>query len=221
MKFIYTLILLLPTVLFSQNTQAELIEVKVDEGILLKGVNHLENQTITFIAEITSVGFGLKKLHTVSKRIPAGGEVDLITLIPRPNRQYSYSVNYKYTTSKTRTVNVTENRTTPESHAVEVVTEKEIASPIVETPIQKDGIVVYSKAGCGRCEYVTNYLKANGIPFTDLNITDDRSANDQMSRVLFASGFKGGTFKTPVITIDGEVFYNIPDIKKFVSDIDK
>jgi len=206
---------MIPFFLFAQEKQAELITEEIENGIVLHGKNNLD-ETITFIVEITSVGYGLKKLHTVSKRIPANAEVELIKMHSRPNRSCSYSATYKYTTSKTRTVNVTENKTSSETHSVRVVNEQEINTPLNAAPISNKGIVVYSKDGCGRCEYVTNYLKLYEIPFTDRNITNDRSASDEMSKLLFEEGFEGGTFKTPVVTIDGEVFYNIPNIKEFV-----
>jgi len=160
---------------------AELIELKVDGGILLKGVNHLEDQELSFVVEIASEGFGLEKLHTVSTNIPAGSEVDIITLVPTPNQNYSYTVNYRYTTKKTETIIVTEKSATPTSQVTQVVTEVVPVKP--ETMEIPDGIVVYSQEGCGRCEYITNYLRLNEIPFTDLNTSKDQSADDQMSKV--------------------------------------
>ena len=217
MRFIYVLFLLIPIFSYAQENKVELLEVQTDEGILLKGVSHVEDQTINFIVEITSVGFGLKKLETISKRIPPGGEVDIITLKPTPNRECSYSVNFRYTTREKRNVKITELSKEKVVMTSEKVEDNDVVGKTEVAPVK--GIVVYSKSGCGRCEYVTNYLNLYEVPFTDLNITEDSASNQQMSKLLFASGYQGGRFKTPVVAVDGEVFYDIADIKAFVKDV--
>lgn len=223
MKFLNILLLLIPGLLIGQEQQVELVEVKVEDGIMLKGVNHIQDQAISFVLEITSVGFGLKKLETISKVIPAGGEIDIIKLVPRPNRECSYSANFSYETKQAQNARLVEKKKMNRAEQNAIVNENQASSPKVEQPkiaaVENDGIVVYSKNGCGRCEYVTNYLKLNEIPFTDLNITTDQRSEDLMSEVLYADGYKGGSFMTPVITVNGEVFYNIKDIKGFVKDL--
>ena len=225
MRFLSILFFFLPVLLTAQEKQVELVEVRSDEGIVLKGVNHYQDQAITMITEISSAGFGLKKLETISKTIPAGGEVEIITLTPTPNRQCTYSVNYSYKVRETRAANETtqisntrNNKIKPAPATRQAQAMQNANAQDTENVIEK-GIVVYSKEGCGRCEYVTNYLKLNEVPFKDFNITTDEAANDRMSKALFGSGFKGGTFTTPVITVDGKVFYNIKDIKGFVKDL--
>ena len=232
MKYIQLLLIILPSFLFAQDNKVELLEINVDDGILLKGVNHYTDQSISFVVEISSVGFGLKKLETIAKNIPAGGEVDIITLKPTPNRECSYSAQFSYKAKSVTTKTIVTKTTT--KSPVDKTTDSAAASTKVEAQAEmfkselapasetnKKGIVVYSKAGCGRCEYLTNYLNENKIPFADLNITTDEAANKEMSTALFASGFKGGSFTTPVIVVDGEVFYNVKDLKGFTSDLAK
>ncbi len=221
MKYLHILFMLFPAFLMAQENLVELVEVRTDEGITLMGVSHIQDQTITMIVEVNSVGFGLKKLETISKRIPAGQEVEIIKLIPRPNRQCSYTANFTY---KTRQVVESTQISNSRNNPITVPASKQASqtktktTSIVDAPVLDDGIVVYSKSGCGRCEYVTNYFEAHGVPFNDLNISTDAAANERMSSALFGSGFKGGTFKTPVVTVNGEVFYNIKDLRTFVKE---
>ena len=223
MKFLNILLLLIPGLLIGQEQQVELVEVKVEDGIMLKGVNHIQDQAISFVLEITSVGFGLKKLETISKVIPAGGELDIVKLVPRPNRECSYSASFSYETKQAQATRLVEQKKVKRAEQNANVKAKQASKTKNEQPIkatvEMDGIVVYSKNGCGRCEYVTNYLKLNEIPFTDLNVTTSQRSKDLMSEVLYADGYKGGSFMTPVITVNGEVYYNIKDIKGFVQDL--
>ncbi len=41
-------------------------------------------------------------------------------------------------------------------------------------------ITVYSKYNCGKCEFVKRFLKANEIPFTEINVMDNP---DQLKRL--------------------------------------
>ena len=42
-----------------------------------------------------------------------------------------------------------------------------------------------------------------------------------MQQKLFASGFKGGSFVTPVVMVGNEVFYNIENLQGFLEQLAK
>lgn len=210
--------------IIAQN-EVELVEEKTDAGIVLKGVNH-SDQDIELILKITSAGFGLKKEETLVKNIAASSTLEIITLVPTPNRKCTYSVNMSYTTKREAIANnknaLDSKKETPIKQPHNPAAKKKStneSAPVSqkkENPLAgKKGIVVYSKQNCGRCDFVTKYLTDNNIPFTDLNITTDKEADAQMGKVLFANGFKGGSFTTPLITVDEEVHYNIKDLRGF------
>lgn len=212
---------------FAQN-EVELLEERTDKGIVLTAVNHSQNQSVEIILTITSSGFGLKKEETFTEVITANSQKEMVTLVPAPGRKCTYSANLSYTTT-----NKTQKSSTaigsgpaPKRQAQKPVaapTAKPKAKPVADAnPLSgKKGIVVYSKQGCGRCDFVTKYLSENNIPFQDLNITTDKAADQQMAKVLFANGFKGGSFTTPVITVDEEVHYNIKDLRGFLEKLNE
>ena len=79
-------------------------------------------------------------------------------------------------------------------------------------------IIVYSKKGCGRCNYVKNYLKENKIKHQVLKIANNE-INTEMWKLLRDEGHKGSV-TMPVVKIGNEVYYNIKDLKGFVKKLE-
>lgn len=231
MKMFLSLVVLISFSLsaIAQN-EVELLEERTDDGITLTAINHLSDQAVEIVLKINSVGFGLKKEETFTEIVPADGRVLMVTLVPTPNRKCTYSANLSYTTKgktatkqKTVATKSTQTKTSKEVEVDKSVRQKAVSNNTEvdkSNPLAgKKGIVVYSKNGCGRCDFVTKYLTENNIPFEDLNISTDKTADKQMADVLFANGFKGGSFTTPVITVDDKMYYNIKDLKSFLDEL--
>ena len=225
-KFIVLAFLLFSLHSFAQN-EVQLEEEKTDEGIVLTVVNSSDLQ-IQVIVTINSAGFGLKKEEVFSAAIDGNSRKEIVTLVPRPGRQCTYSANLSYTTKKespavTQTKITKTTKTTTQEPVAAAPVKQAAAKPVEKkNPLTgKKGIVVYSKQGCGRCDYVTKYLRENNIPFQDLNISTNQAADDEMVEILFANGFKGGSFTTPVITVDDKMHYNIKDLRGFLAELNK
>ena len=83
------------------------------------------------------------------------------------------------------------------------------------------GIVVFSKDGCTRCHFTTSYLLDNNVDFKLLNTTENKEYNKLMWALLKRK-LPESTLKSvvmPVILIDGELSYNMKDIKTFVTNL--
>jgi len=59
-------------------------------------------------------------------------------------------------------------------------------------------VVVYSTPTCPYCKRAKDYLSRKGIPYTDINVAQDREKAKEMIQ-------KSGQMGVPVITIDDEV----------------
>ena len=59
-------------------------------------------------------------------------------------------------------------------------------------------VIIYSTPTCPYCKRAKDYLSRKGIPYTDINVAQDRDKAKEMIQ-------KSGQMGVPVITIDGEV----------------
>lgn len=59
-------------------------------------------------------------------------------------------------------------------------------------------VVVYTTPSCPWCEMTKRYLRARGIPFTEIDVSSDYNAAMEMIR-------KSGQTGVPVVEIDGEI----------------
>ncbi len=77
-------------------------------------------------------------------------------------------------------------------------------------------LLLFGQAGCPRCSTATKYLKEHAIPFQELSITGNDKNEALMNKYLFDGGFEGGKFMMPVVVVDGETYYSIPDLSVFL-----
>lgn len=59
-------------------------------------------------------------------------------------------------------------------------------------------VVIYSTPTCPYCKRAKGYLSQKGIPYTDINVAENRDAAKEMIQ-------KSGQMAVPVIIINGEV----------------
>ena len=59
-------------------------------------------------------------------------------------------------------------------------------------------VVIYSTPTCPYCKRAKDYLSRTGIPYTDINVAQDREKAKEMIQ-------KSGQMGVPVITIDNEI----------------
>ncbi len=59
-------------------------------------------------------------------------------------------------------------------------------------------VIVYSTPSCPYCHMAREYLKANSIPFSDVDVAADQKALDDMVA-------KSGQIGVPVLDINGQI----------------
>lgn len=69
-------------------------------------------------------------------------------------------------------------------------------------------IVMYSVAGCEECDAMRDWLRAEGLRFSDYAVDSDQNAADQLSEKL--AGLGGGNVQLPVMEINGKLMPNNP-----------
>lgn len=91
-----------------------------------------------------------------------------------------------------------------------------VSEPKAERPGLKKGIVVFSKDGCGKCQYAVKYLKENNIQFQEIDISKSEDDQSLMWKMLMEDGFADNYVQTPVILVNGKANYNM-DLKAFLA----
>ena len=73
-------------------------------------------------------------------------------------------------------------------------------------------VKLYSRQWCGWCVDAKDYLKEHGIPFQEIDVGRDPSANEEMVRL-------SGQRYVPTIVVDGQVLANFDtgQLKEFLA----
>jgi len=79
-----------------------------------------------------------------------------------------------------------------------------------------EGVVVFTKTDCSRCEEVLTYLEENGRDYKTLNITESDQNAAIMWQLLETVGYEGEEVATPVMVVHGKVSYNHEDLSDFL-----
>jgi len=80
-------------------------------------------------------------------------------------------------------------------------------------------ITIYSKPGCGRCEYVKKALNSKKVKFKELS-TADAEVKRNMWKKLQADKVKG-SITMPVVEVNGKLHYNMKNLDNFVTKLVK
>ena len=75
-------------------------------------------------------------------------------------------------------------------------------------------VTLYSRKWCGWCLDAKDYLKGRGIPFEEIDVGKDPSADEEMQRL-------SGQHYVPTIAVDGHVLANfdVSQLEKFLRDL--
>ena len=186
------LTLFVGSVLLGQNVIVE-AKSEGEEVILIAQNNEDSDYEVTI--RFDTKGYGIKRGSNVVKLIPSKETTEIGRYKKRGKRKsyfkYSYEIKKKSRSVKNESGEKTSTTDDPD-------------------------LYIYSKDGCGRCLRTIEFLNANNIFFVEKNISNDPKSYEELTALLFDSGFKGGKFSTPVIVVEGNVNYSIRDLDNFL-----
>ena len=84
-----------------------------------------------------------------------------------------------------------------------------------------EGIVIFDKNECSRCERTIAYCIENNLDFKLLNISGSEDNAILMWQLLEQMGYEEETVQTPVIIVNGKVTYNHEDLDLFLEALPK
>ncbi len=180
---------------FSQASQdIEIIEEQGSNSVTLYGVNNtLADSEVSFRFE--TVGFVADENSPVKTTIGAKSKVKLVTLTAPANTECRYS-------SSISIVKSTKSADAAERKAVMTTS----------TQMNLNKINIFTRNGCGRCEFAVQYLTDNHIPFVELNTSIHEPNNDMMWSELEKANYDKKNVQMPVIVTAGRTYYNIESL---------
>lgn len=78
--------------------------------------------------------------------------------------------------------------------------------------VSTNAVTMYSLTTCGFCVQKRRELEAEGIPFREIFLDQDRDAADDMRRKLVAQNLPAGVVGTPTLDVNGVMLPNNPDM---------
>lgn len=84
---------------------------------------------------------------------------------------------------------------------------------------QPTELILYTKDGCPRCAEAKEILQARGRVFIEKNISNVQNREAMWDVLHQKSEGESVRLVMPVVVVDGELYYNIPQISQFFSGI--
>ncbi|MEM8765483.1 MAG: glutaredoxin family protein [Bacteroidota bacterium] len=193
MSRFYFLFLLFSVFQTQAQVAVKISEVETDESITFNAFNTLEEPVeITFyLSEVVGMEFDGKP---VVKLVEPGQTLEVITC-KKTQPQIAFVYDYQQVLMPSKGYD-----------------EEDFKQ-------YESGIVVFSKNGCTRCTYATDYLNRNKVDFTLLNISTSPAYAEYMWDKLHEQGHLGNRIQTPVIMVEGTVSHSHENLKQFVKDL--
>ena len=119
--------------------------------------------------------------------------------------------------TKTSTPSATTTTGTTQTNVVTTGTQPKTISASPE--LSDASVILYAKAGCGRCTFAKKQLNALGISYEEVNTQSNSPEVPNMWAQMRNQGFKGGSITMPVIRVNGKYHYDIKDLESFISNL--
>ncbi len=196
MKPLTTLILLfcLSIAALGQTEKIEVIQKKENDNVKLIVKNNSENDYQVTV-KVDLYNAKVNTANPFAQVIPANSELEYMTIVPNSSGAYQYSISY--TSRKLNT------------------TVKEVTSTY---NYKKDEIYIFTKQGCSRCKLTLEKLKENSVSFNEMITSGNQENNNLMWEKLSQANPYLRSVTLPVIVLNDEVFYNIPELRKFLDE---
>jgi len=139
----------------------------------------------------------------VTKNISAGAEMEFLTVTH--NGKYGFeSTSWSYVANPTK-----EEKAQFEKAKLQYLDEK--------FPDLDQGIVVFEKEGCSRCQRSIAYLIDNNYDFKLINTSKNSDGNRKMWQLLKKNGYTSKKITMPVIIVNGKLSASHKDLTQFLN----
>lgn len=188
---------------FGQQQDVELTSVQEGNKIKVTATNHSKiQQEITVTATIENLkGYD----GPITKLLPADKSTEIAVLEMVPNKQVAFSASYTFI---------------PKPTDAEIALQDQLLKEKTVKSLEdmKEGIVLFYQDGCPRCSYVTTYMLNNDIGFKLIDTTSDEKSQILMWDLLRLEKPELKNVTMPVVLVNGQISYDIENLKRFSRD---
>ncbi|SDB26077.1 Glutaredoxin [Flavobacteriaceae bacterium MAR_2010_188] len=204
--FLSLFALLLCVTANSQNDKVDVVSERTDAGFTVKGINNTDiQQEITLTLDVYNLS-GYTKPITIL--IPAKSTIKIVDLTKVPNERNDVKMKFSH-------------KPHPNEAEAKTYNKKIKADLLSQIGASDKGIVVFVKPECSRCTELSTLLKDKSLEFKQLNVKEKPEVNGQMWKLLRTDFPSVKSISMPVVSVDGELFYEIVDLKKFVETLNQ
>jgi glutaredoxin len=184
--------------------EVELIQKRDGETLTLIIKNNSDEQKEV---DLKLDGKGTCKINKspITKTVKSGEEIDFITLTPFKGKKLDLNMSYNF-------------RSKPTTEELAAINRKLNAVTVEKVNDFNQGIIVFGREDCPRCERTIKHLIRNNISFKYINTSKSIDLNTIMWKMLKDSGAKDN-ITMPVIIVDGELSHSHIKLEEFYQNL--
>ncbi len=187
---------------YSQEEPVKIVVIESETELVFKAVNNTQiQQEITL--EITAKNLRGYKTP-ITKLVSAKDTVSMISLYHIQGKEWNYRTSYSH-------------KPKPTEKEIALQDEQLKGKTLKNIEGIDEGIVLFYQDGCPRCAYATTYMLDNDIDFKMLDATSKSTNSKLMWNLIQTKNPKMKNVTFPVFLINGNISYNIEDLKGFTS----
>ena len=205
LKRLFIFLLVCLPFLITAQKDVQLFEKERDWRIIIYAKN-VSKKDLRIDLRIESTGLNLSNAMPLAQILKAGATEEAITLTPTPGQAWSYKTSLSY-------------RPVDDKGSGYTINSSNISKQTIKGLTAEKGFVLYTKPECGRCRQARSHLSDKGVRFKEVDLSTQTSEVDAMWLALWEQGFSGKQVKTPVIQVDGKLFYEMKDIPAFLDEM--
>jgi len=204
MKYFFVTFLI---AVFSLNLGAQENPVRIDVEKGKSSIRFYATNDLSVTQQVELKILEIKGLKGYSKPIvksvPPGEKRLMVSLIT--NGAYSYKTSYTYIGKPSQA----------EQYALKKKKEEKLMKDNEDI---MQGIVVFEKNGCSRCNLATSFLLDNDIDFKIIDVSEKNGKGNRLMWDLIRNdGHNGGQILTPVFLVDGKLSHTHKDLNMFLA----
>ena len=206
--------------IYAQENPVTIVKKEDGKKVTLIAQNRID-QPFELKLTIKSNGMNIPSLHIIEQKIAGKQSLEMITIVPEGDGIATYSYSLSAKPAEGNVVSTEFSRKSTSSKTLIGNSSRlraEEAEKNVKENIDPQGVTIFIKDDCDRCDFLVEYLTENKISHQLYNISKDDN-NQLMWDTMFVYEQKEGRITLPVVLSKGKLYHSIEDLENEVKNI--